>query len=139
MINRAFANVLSESLPESRDFYVQLLGFTVAFDSDWFVNLQDPENPGNELGIWRRDHELIPQAYRAAPQGTILTFVVDDVDAVHATAVTNGVEVIKPVRQLFYGQRSMLVRDPDGQLVDVSSPGTPSPEFVAELERSGQL
>jgi catechol 2,3-dioxygenase-like lactoylglutathione lyase family enzyme len=68
VISRAFANILTDDVAGTRDFYVDLLGSNVAFDSDWFVNLTtgslDPEqghgSPAAELGIWHRDHELIP-------------------------------------------------------------------------------
>ncbi|MDJ1136592.1 VOC family protein [Streptomyces iconiensis] len=126
-VNRAFASVLADAgrMEETRDFYAALLGLKAVFDSDWFVNLQDPDLPVNELGIWRRDHELVPGAHAGAEgrhQGTILTFVVDDVNAAHRTAVERGFDVVEAPRDTFYGQRSMLVRDPNGQLVDVSTP-----------------
>lgn len=126
-VNRAFASVLSDRLPETRDFYTGLLGMSAVYDSDWFVCLQDPVNAAMELGIWRRDHELVPEAYRGAPSGTILTFVVDDVEAVYAAAREQGRDVVEPPRNTFYGQRSMLIKDPNGQLVDVSTP-------VAEID-----
>jgi PhnB protein len=64
----------------------------------------------------------------------ILTVVVDDVDAVHAEAVRRGVAVVAPPRDLFYGQRSCLLVDPNGLLLDVSTPGEMSQEFAASLE-----
>lgn len=74
-ISRAFANILSDKLPETRDFYTGLLGFQVAYDSDWFIYLWAPQSSLNELGIWRRDHELVPAEYQTTPQGMILIFV----------------------------------------------------------------
>lgn len=137
-VRRAFPNILSDRLPETRDFYVALLGFRVAYDSDWFVSLTDPDGEAcSELGIWQVGHELVPPPYRADPAGVILTFVVDDVDAVHAEARRLRLPVVAPPRDLFYGQRQMLVNDPNGLLVDVSTPSTPSPAFRAELERRG--
>lgn len=126
-VNRAFANVLSDPdrMGETRDFYAALLGLRAVFDSDWFISLQDPELPLSELGIWRRDHELVPRAHAGAAghhQGAILTFVVDDVDAAHRLAAERGFDIVEEPRDTFYGQRSMLVRDPNGQLVDVSTP-----------------
>jgi catechol 2,3-dioxygenase-like lactoylglutathione lyase family enzyme len=141
VLSRAFANVLTDDVAGTRDFYVALLGLHVAFDSDWFVNLTtgtfDPElghgSPGGELGTWRRDHELIPEGYRSAPAGTVLSFVVDDVDAVHADAIRRGLTIVAPPRNLFYGQRQLLLSDPNGALVDISTPTEPSEEFTASL------
>ena len=38
-LRRAFPTILSDRLPETRDFFVGLLGFEVAFDSDYYVAL----------------------------------------------------------------------------------------------------
>lgn len=144
-LSRAFANVLTDDVAATRDFYVDLLGFRVAFDSDWFVNLTtaglDVESghgsPTGELGIWRRDHELIPTEFQRSPAGVVLSFVVDDVDAVHADAVERGLPVVAPPRDLFYGQRQLLLRDPNGALVDVSTPTELSEEFTTTLVQDG--
>jgi PhnB protein len=132
-ILRAFVSVFSESLPETRDFYVELFDWRVDFDSDWFVHLQARENAALELGIIRRNHEIVPDAFRSAPAGTMITIVVPDVDALHEIAVERGLAIVEPPRDLFYGQRRMLLRDPSGTLVDVSSECAPSPEFLASL------
>lgn len=141
VMQRAYSTILSDRLPESRDFYVGLLDFNVTFDSDYYVALAtSPQTEGDpvcELGIWAVGHEMVPAPYRADPAGVMLTFVVDDVDAVHVAARRQGVPVVAPPRDQFYGRRRMLVTDPNGLLVDVSSPSTPSPEFRAEMMRSG--
>ena len=133
-LRRAFPTILSDRLPETRDFYVQLLGFEVAFDSDFYVALRSPEADDGavcELAVWAVGHEMVPPPYRADPAGIVLTFVVDDVDALHIEARRQGLLVVAPPRDQFYGRRRMLVTDPNGLLVDVSSPSTPSPEFRA--------
>jgi catechol 2,3-dioxygenase-like lactoylglutathione lyase family enzyme len=109
-------------LDETRDFFVELLGFQVNFDEDWYVHLSAPGDPALEVAVWRRDHELVPEAYRQRPAGMILTLVVDDVDAVHERAGKIGVTVVASPRDQFYGQRSCLVLDPNGLLVDISTP-----------------
>ncbi|WP_328302098.1 VOC family protein [Actinomycetospora sp. NBC_00405] len=138
-MRRSFPTVLSDRLPETRDFYVALLGFEVAFDSDWYVALTLLDgDEAHELAIWAVRHELVPPPYRADPAGVILTFLVDDVDAVHADARRARIPVVAPPRDLFHGRRQMLVTDPNGMLVEVSSPSTPSPAFAAELLRRGR-
>lgn len=136
-VSRAFPNILADDVQATRDFYVRLLGFKVAFDSDWFVSLASTGSPAYELGIWRRDHELVPESFRRPPAGTILTFVVDDVDAVYAAAVERGLAVVAEPRDLFYGQRQLLLTDPSGTLIDISTPGTMSEEFAAQLVQDG--
>lgn len=134
-IQRAFVCIFSDQLATTRDFYVSLFGWAVGFDSDWFVHLRAPSDASIELGILRRDHEIVPQSFRAAPAGMMVTIVVPDVDEVHRLVVERGLEVIEPPRDLFYGQRRMLLRDPNGTLLDISSECAPSPEFLASLRR----
>ena len=132
-IQRAFVSIFSDRLEQTRDFYLALFDWRVDFDSDWFVHLQAKDAPGLELGIIRRDHEIVPAALRAAPAGTMVTIVVPDVDAVHRAAVALGAPIVEAPRDLFYGQRRMLLRDPDGTVVDVSSECPPSAAFLQSL------
>lgn len=125
-ISRSFVNICSDRLAETRDFYVDLLGFEVGFDSDWFVQLSAPDSEAT-IGIMRRDHELVPEQVRGAASGLYVTVVVDDVEPVFARAEKLGAQVVEPPTDLFYGQRRMLVTDPNGVLVDVSSPTAPAP------------
>lgn len=136
-MQRVFSNVLSKDLEVSRAFYVDLFGWKIAFHSDWFIHLQAPDNPGLELGLLKRDHGIVPDAYRRPPQGMLLTVVVDDVDALFERAQSLGHEVLEAPRNLFYGQRRMLLQDPDGTLVDVSSECPPDPAWLASLGASG--
>jgi catechol 2,3-dioxygenase-like lactoylglutathione lyase family enzyme len=123
-ISRLIPNVCSQNLEASRDFYTQLLGLEVAFESDWYVQVISSTYPQLELGFIRQDHELIPPAFQARPQGSYLTLVVDNVDAVYAQAQAMHLEVLKPPQDEFYGQRRMLIVDPNGLLLDISTPTT---------------
>ncbi|WP_349368524.1 VOC family protein [Salinarimonas sp.] len=121
-MQRAFTNVLASDVDGTARFYERLLGMTRHFDSDWFVILTHAGIPGLELGILERGNAIVPEAARAAPAGVLLTFVVADCDAVHATAVAMGASVLEPPTDMPYGQRRMLLRDPEGTVVDVSAP-----------------
>lgn len=122
MIQRHFANILSDDLPASKEFYTGLLGMELLYDSDWFIDLATGDAPRFELGILARHSDLVPEGDRHPPQGMMLTFVVDDVERVFEAAQAQGVTIIEPPRDLFYGQRRLLLRDPNGVLVDVSTP-----------------
>jgi catechol 2,3-dioxygenase-like lactoylglutathione lyase family enzyme len=121
-ISRMIPNICSDCLPETRDFYVELLGFQVQFESDWYVQVAAPGQPRLELGIMQRDHELVPEPFQTLPAGTFLTVVVDNVDDVYTRAMSYNLSVIQPPCDEFYGQRRMLLTDPNGLLVDVSTP-----------------
>jgi hypothetical protein len=44
-INRAVPNIRSELPTETRDFFLDLLGFDVAMDTGWVVTVASPTNP----------------------------------------------------------------------------------------------
>lgn len=134
MVSRNFFCVFTDDLRVTRDWYVNLLGYLVDFDSEWFVHLRAPDNDLIELGIMLRHNELIPASCRTQAGGGMLTVVVDDVDASYRRAMTAGARIIEPPRDLFYGQRRLLVRDPNGVLVDISSPCDPDPDWLASLQ-----
>ena len=134
MITRGFPNIISHDLPVTKKWYVDLLGWETEFDSDWFVHLKAPVAPGVELGIIAAGHEIVPEGVEPGGGGRLLTFVVEDVDAVHTRAQDFGYMVVEEPVDLFYGQRRMILTDPDGTMVDVSSEGQPSQEFLDSLE-----
>jgi catechol 2,3-dioxygenase-like lactoylglutathione lyase family enzyme len=123
-ITRIMPNICSADLDAARHFYVELLGFAVAFDSEWFVQLVAGDTD-LAVGILRRDHGSIPADAQRAPQGVILTVVVDDADAAHRRATELGVDSLLEPHDTPYGQRRLLVRDPDGTVVDISAPTAP--------------
>lgn len=120
-MQRCFTNILCESVDKTARFYEHILGMTRHFDSDWFVILTSKSIDGLELGILQRDHEIIPDELRTKPAGVIITFVVDDCNTIQSKAAEIGAQIIEPPTDMPYGQRRMLLRDPDGTVVDVSS------------------
>ena len=130
-LSRLFPVIYSEKLEETKQFYCQLLGFQVEFDSDWFVNLAGGANGGLEIGIQRFDHELIPEAYQAVAKGLSLALEVDDVDAVYAS-FREREDLVAHIADEEYGQRHFMCVDPNGVLVDVGMPIEPSDAFKAE-------
>ena len=119
---RILTNICADDLAASRDFYVQLLGFAINYDSDWYVQLRGPSPQELEFGIIKRNHELVPKSFQTTPSGMYVTFVVPNVDELYQKAMTMGARIIQEPRNEFYGQRRFLVLDPGGCLIDVCSP-----------------
>ena len=120
-INRLLTNICSDNLTNSKDFYTTLFDFNVEFDSDWFIQLRSSDKQ-LELGIIDRTNEMVPTDFQNPPQGFYLTFVVDDADETFRLAQSKEFEIVNPPTDTFYGQRRLLLKDPDGTLIDVSSP-----------------
>lgn len=119
---RILTNICSDDLQKSKIFYVELLGFNVKYDSDWYVQLCSPKDSEIEYGIIQRNHELVPEEYRTTPTGMYVTFVVEDVDGTYNKAIEMNIPIIQAPRNEFYGQRRFLIKDPNGCLVDICSP-----------------
>lgn len=120
-MQRGFTNILTENVGETAAFYETLLGLKPKFSSDWFVNLADPDKPDLELGILQRTSDIVPAGAQNAPAGVIITFVVDDCHAVHQRALALNADIVEEPTDMPYGQRRMILRDPAGTFVDVSS------------------
>ena len=127
-----FPDVCTERLAASRDFYVRLFGFRVAFEIDWYVQLRSPTDPNLQLAFVRRDHASVPEGFRDAPRGVLVTVETEDVDAVHARARALGVEVVYALSDEVWGQRHFMAKDPNGLLVDVVQLIPPTPAFLRE-------
>jgi hypothetical protein len=59
-INRAVPNIRAERPAETRDFFVELLGFEVAMDIGWVVTLASPTNPSVQVTIIGNDDMAAP-------------------------------------------------------------------------------
>ena len=123
-MQRCLTSILSADVDATAAFYERLFGMGRHFDSDWFVILTHPDVDGLELGILERANAIVPEPARAAPAGFMVTFVVADCDAVWERAGELSAELVEPPTDIAYGQRRALLRDPDGTLIDVSSPLT---------------
>jgi catechol 2,3-dioxygenase-like lactoylglutathione lyase family enzyme len=110
-IGRAVPNVRSERPVETRDFFVQLLGFEVAMDMGWVVTVTSPTNASVQVTIVGNDDMAAPG----------ISVEVDDVDAVHARAVEQGFEIAYPLRDEDWGVRRFMLREPGGTMVNVLS------------------
>jgi catechol 2,3-dioxygenase-like lactoylglutathione lyase family enzyme len=104
-------NIKAGVAAETRDFFVDLLGFEVAMDLGWVVTLASPTNPSAQLTIIANDDPAAPG----------ISVEVDDVDAVHAGAVERGLEIAYPLRDEEWGVRRFMLREPSGTVVNVLS------------------
>lgn len=120
-INRLMTNICSDKLTESKYFYTKLFDFKVNFESDWFIHLTSG-NGNLELGLIDKSNDLVPAEFQNHPQGFYLTFVVDNVDTVFKIAKEEKFEILANPTDTAYGQRRLLIKDPNGSMLDVSSP-----------------
>jgi catechol 2,3-dioxygenase-like lactoylglutathione lyase family enzyme len=104
-------NIKSDRPAETRDFFVDLLGFEVAMDLGWVMTVASPANRSAQVNVITGDDPSAPG----------ISVEVADVDAVHARAVDQGLEIAYSLRNEEWGVRRFMLREPSGTLVNVVS------------------
>lgn len=107
-------------------FYEKITGFSVVQYTEDFAELRTPTIV---LAIGStRTLQLFGGAHLATPasnRSVILEFQVDDVDAeFHSLKEFLGDNIFQTPTTMPWGNRSMLFRDPDGNLVNFFTPAT---------------
>jgi len=109
--SRAVPNIRSDRPADTRDFFVNLLGFEVAMDIGWVATVASPVNASAQVNIIGSDDPAAPG----------ISVEVEDVDAVHAKAVEQGLEIAYSLRDEDWGVRRFMLREPSGTIVNVLS------------------
>jgi predicted enzyme related to lactoylglutathione lyase len=105
-------------------FYERLTGATAAWGNELFAELR---TPGCVLAIGsERTVGLFAagSAEPAANRSAIIEFLVDDVDAEYARLQDLVTDVVTAPKDMPWGNRALLFRDPDGNLINLFTPVT---------------
>ncbi|MEU4877116.1 VOC family protein [Streptomyces sp. NPDC021608] len=107
-------------------FYEKATGASAAWATEDFAELAT-ENATLAIGAVRTVAMFAPGSARPADNhSVIIEFLVDDVDRVHGSLADSVTEVVAGPTTMPWGNRSLLVRDPDGNLVNFFTPVTPA-------------
>jgi catechol 2,3-dioxygenase-like lactoylglutathione lyase family enzyme len=118
----------------SAAFYQQHFGFVPVFESDWYVHLRGDAEEMREMALIDYRHETIPEAGRQPTQNFILSFYVDDAAAEARRLEAEGVTIAQPLRDEVFGQRHVIVQDPNGIFIDIITAIEPDPEWLASQQ-----
>lgn len=121
-LNRVLFNVLCNDLSQSTTFYRELFDLDTIYESDWYVVLSPKGQPAIEIGLIDQVSQFTPRHAWGMHEGTYLTFVVEDVYASMERAKALGAEVVAEPVALDYGQTRGLIQDPNGMVIDISTP-----------------
>ena len=105
-------------------FYEQATGLTARWATDQFAELV---GPSCTLAIGSVQTMALFGAAAAVPganRTAILEFLVDDVDQAHQRLTPLAPEIVQPPTTMPWGNRSLLFRDPDGNLLNFFTPVT---------------
>ena len=118
------SRIVTDDVEGLAAFYARLLGASVALN-EYYV-----EVPAGAVTVgfskrrfteYREDDHAAAQAGPARRDEVVLDFEVGDVDAEYERIAGLGVVVVTPPTTQPWGSRSMIFRDPGGNLVNVFS------------------
>jgi predicted enzyme related to lactoylglutathione lyase len=106
-------------------FYEKVTGVQAVWGTEDFAELRTAHGT-LAIGSTRTVPLFAPGSARPADNHTvIIEFLVDDVDALHESLKGVVDDVVTVPTTMPWGNRSLLFRDPDGNLVNVFTPVTP--------------
>jgi predicted enzyme related to lactoylglutathione lyase len=127
--------VISNGVTRLVTFYEEVTGVPATWWTPDFAELATPSGTlalasDRTLALFGGGTDL---AAPAANRSVIIEFRVADVDAEHERLAALGHEFVQPPTTMPWGNRSVLLRDPDGSLVNLFTPVTA--EALARQER----
>ncbi|MDA3644761.1 VOC family protein [Saccharopolyspora indica] len=118
--------VITNDVARLVEFYEQVTGLAARRPAEQFAELV---GPSCTLAIGSAETMALFSAGAAVPESNrtaILEFLVEDVDREHErlTSLAVAPEVVQKPTTMPWGNRSLLFRDPDGNLVNFFTPLT---------------
>ena len=122
--------VATDKLKQAKEFYMKHFGFRATFDSDEHVCLRSKGETEAEIMFMKPCKEV------PAFDGKGLTWCLEvkDVDAEHERLTDAGLQVVRPLQDNPWGDRSFVVVDPAGIPLWIFKPIPPSAEFKAFIK-----
>ncbi len=107
----AITNLHTDDVERAREFF-RFLGLTEdGMNQGWVARFTSTDS-GACVQVVTRD--------ATAPEDSVMTIKVDDVDAAYEEAQQRGYEIVHPITDESWGIRRFFVRSPDGQVINVA-------------------
>lgn len=114
------AGIITEKINETKDFYVNKLGFGVTFENEFYLLLHTP-NKQALVSFLLPNHTTQQPIFQSAftGKGVYLTIEVDNVDFVYKELKDKGVPIEIDIRNEVWGDRHFAIVDPNGIGIDI--------------------
>ena len=125
-MNFVSIRIITGDIKRLVSFYERATGVTATWFTEDFAEIATPRAT-LAIGSTRTVPLFAPGAARPADNHTvIIEFLVDDVDGVHQNLAGFVEDFVNEPTTMPWGNRSLLFRDPDGNLVNFFTPVTPA-------------
>ncbi|WP_375486073.1 VOC family protein [uncultured Jatrophihabitans sp.] len=105
-------NLHTDDVERAREFFAFLGLSQDGMDQGWVARFVSPTS-GASVQVVTRD--------ATAPEDSVMTVKVDDVDEAYAEAQRRGYEIVHPISDEPWGIRRFFVRNPDGHVINVAA------------------
>jgi len=121
------AGIITEKLAESKRFYMEVLGFEVRFENEFYLLLHTPGNE-SELSFLLPNHASQQPLFHSPfqGQGIYLTIEVENVDQVFEDVRRKDIPIQVELRDEPWGDRHFAILDPNGVGIDIVTYAPPS-------------
>ncbi len=123
MYRTGLVNLYTRDIEAGLHFYRDLLGFVETFrtPTDGILEHVEFQLEGFKIGLGTVEAAKRAHGVDAAPGSPAMVLVIwaDDVDCAYAKLVDAGVPVVQPPHDTGNNNRNALMRDPDGNLVEI--------------------
>ncbi|WP_233563568.1 VOC family protein [Micromonospora musae] len=125
-MNLVSIRIITGDIARLVDFYERVTGVQADWATEDFAELRTASGT-LAIGSTRTVPLFAPGSARPADNhSVIIEFLVDDVDRVHQNLTGFVEDFVNEPTTLPWGNRSLLFRDPDGNLVNFFTPVTPA-------------
>ncbi|MEV8122576.1 VOC family protein [Streptomyces sp. NPDC085944] len=135
-MNLVSIRVITDDVARLVGFYERATGLRATWATEDFAELRSPSGT-LAIGSTRTVPLFAPgSAHPADNRSVIVEFLVEDVDTVHRNLTGWVADFVKEPTTMPWGNRALLLRDPDGNLVNFFTPVTPAAaEKFADVAR----
>lgn len=109
-VTRICPNFFTDDTKAGKTFFNDVLGLETAMELDFITTYRSTDNHAVQISIVTDDPSGFEPAYSVG---------VDDVDAVHARAEEEGMDIVYALRDEPWGVRRFFVRDPAGKIANI--------------------
>ncbi|MEV4353766.1 VOC family protein [Nonomuraea sp. NPDC049625] len=125
-MNFVSIRIITSDVARLVEFYERATGVRAVWATEDFAELRTPKATLAIAGT-RTVPLFAPGSARPADNHSVITeFLVDDVDRVHQNLTGFVTDFVNEPTTMPWGNRSLLFRDPDGNLVNFFTPVTPA-------------
>lgn len=130
-IKETYSVFVTKQLTITKDFYVNVLQFSIFFESSWFILLQSEGERPYYIAFMDEEHPTSPPSMPALDpkSGVFLTLEVDDAKTEYEKLEASGVEIFYHLHEELWGQKRFGLVDPNGLYIDVVEQIAPQDGF----------